>query len=68
MITEWWPRLAILTTSLAHNDAESVCRHVQLHLFDRQPGERVAYSESSDVHSIGILINENAMRYAETLL
>jgi len=34
----------------------------------RQPGERVAYSESSDVHSIGILINENAMRYAETLL
>jgi serine/threonine protein kinase len=27
-------------------------------LFERQPGERVAYSESSDVYSLGILINE----------
>ena len=27
-------------------------------LFERQPGERVAYSESSDVFSLGILINE----------
>ena len=27
-------------------------------LFERQPGEKVAYSESSDVYSLGILINE----------
>eukprot|EP01036_Dinobryon_divergens_P028166 gene28166-37066_t len=27
-------------------------------LFKRQPGEKVAYSESSDVYSLGILINE----------
>jgi serine/threonine protein kinase len=27
-------------------------------LFERQPGESVAYSESSDVYSLGILINE----------
>ena len=46
------------TKMAASPNAVGTYNYMAPELFERQPGERVTYSESSDVYSLGILINE----------
>lgn len=49
---------ALTTGPAAVQRAVGTYSYMAPELFDREPGKRVAYSEASDVYSLGVLVNE----------